>query len=337
MAPQASLDPHDLIPPPTHNRVDPFVQRWVAGTNGRLYIPLINKLPRYPIGRWLGKPASRKEALLLDVGCGWGRWMVAAGQKGYCPVGIDIKIEPLQAALRVMRHHGLRGYVVAADLKQLPFRPGVFDYVYSYSVIQHVHREYAGQCVTECFRVLRTSGEALLEFPVSHGITNFRYGHRAEEDNCESWCVRYYSFKELRKLFQQTFGNYRLVVDCFFGIGVRAEDTDLLPWPYKCVVILSEALKLVSVIVPPVRWVSDSVFVRAQKSAADHTDVVAAPRLSSGDNLAILPLLQCPLTQTLLEHDKKGNRLISRAAGKAYPIIDEIPILIPSQAIDLSR
>jgi hypothetical protein len=43
------MDPHDLIPPATHNRVDAYVQRWIAGTNGNLYVPLINKLPRYPI------------------------------------------------------------------------------------------------------------------------------------------------------------------------------------------------------------------------------------------------------------------------------------------------
>src|ERR1700682_3319081 len=108
----AIMDPHDLIPPPVHDHVDGFVQRWVAGTNGNLYVPLINKLSRYPIPTWPTEGMRGTGGLLLDVGCGWGRWMVAAARAGYRPVGIDIKLEPLQAARRVMEVHNVKGHLV---------------------------------------------------------------------------------------------------------------------------------------------------------------------------------------------------------------------------------
>jgi uncharacterized protein YbaR (Trm112 family)/SAM-dependent methyltransferase len=264
--------------------------------------------------------------------------MVASGQQGYCPVGIDIKIEPLQAAQRVLKHHKLKGYVVAADLKQLPFQSGVFDQVYSYSVIQHVHREYAGKCVHECSRVLGRGGSALLEFPVSHGLTNFRHSRRnriAEENDYLSWCVRYYSFRELELLFHEAFGNSQIEVDCYLGIGIRPEDIDMLPWPQKGVVFLSEAMKFLSRVVPCFSNLSDSVFVHAVKEIGPERAGLSSKEAALEGNLGILPALQCPLSQSALEYDRENNRLISRKAGKAYPIAGDIPILIPDEATAL--
>src|SRR5258708_350775 len=119
--------------------VDPYGQERVAHTNGNLYKPLINRLSRYPISRWPAESPGATEALLLDIGCGWGRWMVSAGQAGYIPVGIDVKVEALRAARRVLRDHGLRGYVVAADFQGLPFAHSVSDKVFSYRLLQRTH------------------------------------------------------------------------------------------------------------------------------------------------------------------------------------------------------
>jgi uncharacterized protein YbaR (Trm112 family)/SAM-dependent methyltransferase len=261
--------------------------------------------------------------------------MISSAQQGYLPVGIDIKLEPLQAARRVMEHHNVRGFVVAADLRRpLPFRSGVFDQIYSYSVIQHVHRDYARECVRECARILRSDGTALLEFPIRHGLTNFRHRRPADEMDPESWCVRYYSFRELRQSFQPIFGDFGFEVDCYFGIGIRPEDRDLLPWQYKIIVTLSEALKSTSRFLPPLRYVSDSVFVCAGKPADSH-DASSPMDVALENGPGIFPLLQCPLTGAGLEYDAENGRLISRPAGKAYPIVDGIPVMIPEEAISI--
>lgn len=262
------MDPHDLIPPAAHNRIDPYVQRWVAGTNGNLYIPLINKLPRYPIPTWPGDRSPGTGNLLLDVGCGWGRWMISAARSGYRPVGIDVKLEALQAARRVMEVHGVRGHVVVADLTALPFKDGTFDCVFSYSVIQHVHKRKAAAFVAETVRVLKDGAASIIEYPLRHGLTNFRHLFKGNcEDDPDSWCVRYYTWRELESLFRSAFGNVHISADCFFGIGVRREDLDMLPWKYKPVVVISEVLKGATQLFPPFRRLSDSVFVRSRKAS----------------------------------------------------------------------
>ena len=258
-------DPHDLIPPAPHGRVDAYVQRWVAGTNGNLYVPLINRLPRYPIPVWPSGTVHSRSNLLLDVGCGWGRWMISAARAGYRPVGVDVKLDALQAARRVMKAHNIEGYVVVADLAALPFRNGAFDCVFSYSVVQHVHKSKAAAFVAELARVLKHNGSSLIEFPLRHGLTNFRhFFSKSEEDDPDSWCVRYYGWRELKELFGGLFRNVRITTDCFCGIGVRPEDMDLLPWKYRPVVIVSEVLKFMTRLFPAFARLSDSVFVRSQ-------------------------------------------------------------------------
>ena len=44
-----------------------------------------------------------------------------------------------------------------------------------------------------------------------------------------------------------------------------------------------------------------------------------------------------PLNRTALDSDAKGQELISRAAGLAYPIRDGIPIMLPEEARKLDQ
>ena len=46
----------------------------------------------------------------------------------------------------------------------------------------------------------------------------------------------------------------------------------------------------------------------------------------------LLEILVCPLTKTTLEYDAERQELISRAAKRAYPIRDGIPIMLPDEA-----
>jgi hypothetical protein len=46
----------------------------------------------------------------------------------------------------------------------------------------------------------------------------------------------------------------------------------------------------------------------------------------------LLEILVCPLTKTTLEYDAGRQELISRAAKRAYPIRDGIPIMLPEEA-----
>ena len=81
--------------------VDPVVSVILAATNGNLYKHLIGRLTTYPIPR-LPLPQGEGK-LLLDIGCGWGRWSIAAARNGYKVVGIDPSLGVLLAAQRVAK------------------------------------------------------------------------------------------------------------------------------------------------------------------------------------------------------------------------------------------
>jgi uncharacterized protein YbaR (Trm112 family) len=50
----------------------------------------------------------------------------------------------------------------------------------------------------------------------------------------------------------------------------------------------------------------------------------------------LLTLLVCPLTKASLIYNNDSNELISKTAKLAYPIHNGIPVMIPSEARDLS-
>jgi uncharacterized protein YbaR (Trm112 family)/SAM-dependent methyltransferase len=312
--------------------VDSHVQEWIAGTNGRLYKPLVGKLKRYPIPPFPLPHARPGAELLLDVGCGWGRWMVSAARAGYLPLGIDIKLDAARAARRVLDAHGLRGYPVVADLTNPPFRAGVFDAVFSYSVLQHAHKRRARECIRAIHRSLRPGGACMLEFPSSTGLTNVLRGltrPTAAQEDYDSWDVRYYGIDELRSIFEEQFGNFDYSVDCYFGIGVQASDLDILPWRYKPLPVASEILKRVADRLPPLKRIADSIYVRALRQADGDARPEARPTPATFE---LFDVLACPLTGNPLHHDARANELISEEAKLAYPIEDGIPVMLPGSA-----
>jgi hypothetical protein len=50
----------------------------------------------------------------------------------------------------------------------------------------------------------------------------------------------------------------------------------------------------------------------------------------------LLEILICPLTRTTLHYDRGRQELISRAAGLAYPVRGGVPIMLASEARELT-
>ncbi|MGR8949779.1 MAG: Trm112 family protein [Gammaproteobacteria bacterium] len=51
----------------------------------------------------------------------------------------------------------------------------------------------------------------------------------------------------------------------------------------------------------------------------------------------LLEILVCPVTKGPLIYDKKKNELISKSAKLAYPIKDDIPVMLESEARELGE
>jgi SAM-dependent methyltransferase len=76
-----------------------------------------------------------KGKLVLDVGCGTGRFMEIASDMGAEVIGVDLSYA-VDAAYRNMgRRQGI--HIVQADLFRMPFRPVTFDVIYSIGVLHH--------------------------------------------------------------------------------------------------------------------------------------------------------------------------------------------------------
>ncbi len=114
--------------------IDPVVSYLVAATNGIAYKHLLGKLDHYPIPSF---PLDGK-GQLLDLGCSWGRWTLAAAKRGFEVVGLDPSLGALMAARRVAGALDIRSRYVCGDARFLPFRDVSFDAVFSYSVLQHL-------------------------------------------------------------------------------------------------------------------------------------------------------------------------------------------------------
>ncbi|HEV8686277.1 MAG TPA: class I SAM-dependent methyltransferase, partial [Gaiellaceae bacterium] len=196
---------------------------------------------RYPIPDF---PLQRGDGeLLLDIGCNWGRWTIAAAQRGYRPIGIDPSFEAIVAARRIARQLGVEDarYVVA-DGRRLPFANATFDVVFSYGVLQHFSKADVATSVAEIARVLKRDGYSWVQMPNALGLLNAaRLAQRGFREG-EHFEVRYWRPSELRRVFGRI-GPTELTTDGFFTLNPQKRDLDLLPRRFRALVRVSEGLK----------------------------------------------------------------------------------------------
>ena len=51
----------------------------------------------------------------------------------------------------------------------------------------------------------------------------------------------------------------------------------------------------------------------------------------------LLAILVCPVSKAALEYDEQNQELVCKASGLAYPIRDDIPVMLESEARQLSE
>jgi ubiquinone/menaquinone biosynthesis C-methylase UbiE/uncharacterized protein YbaR (Trm112 family) len=244
---------------PEADTIDEFVQQEIPYTSGNLYFSVQNRLPRYPIPDFRPPPGNGER--LLDIGCNWGRWTIAAAQKGYRAVGMDPSLEAVLAAQRVSRQLGVEPVFLVGDARFLPFADDAFDTVFSYSVFQHFSKENAKISFEEIARVLKRGNFSYLQMPNRYGVRQFYQHWKRGFTEGEGFEVRYWTPAELIETFEEKFGETEMSTDCFFGLGIQKTDTDLLPLHFKAVVYSSEILRGISRIFPPLTKVADSVYL----------------------------------------------------------------------------
>jgi SAM-dependent methyltransferase len=80
------------------------------------------------------RPEDLAGKLVLDVGCGMGRFADVATRWGAHVVGVDLS---LAAEVAARNMSGREATIFQADVFHLPFAPGAFDFIYSIGVLHH--------------------------------------------------------------------------------------------------------------------------------------------------------------------------------------------------------
>jgi uncharacterized protein len=337
----------DTTPAPLNysGKIPWVVQQQIAATNGIHFIDTIGTLSEYPIPEIPIDNASAYGDLLLDIGNGWGRWLVAAANRNYIPVGIDIRLEFCETARRVLQSNGKNGYTVVADLQNLPFLNNIFNVVWSFSVIQHTHLDRFTGCLSHVERILAANAYCFLEFPNRNGIRN-RFGPASKPNSSDfdSWDVRYYTPTEYRKIFRVYFDNFKYKNHSVLGIGILPGDGKYVKGiKNKGIIAISRALSNLAAWVHPMKSIADSIYIQSIKHgevdsyADDQKKIfIEAHTLNPTNNLNIVSLLRCPVSGEAVSLSDDRSEVISRFARLAYPVKNNIPIMIASEARSFS-
>jgi 2-polyprenyl-3-methyl-5-hydroxy-6-metoxy-1,4-benzoquinol methylase/uncharacterized protein YbaR (Trm112 family) len=246
-------------------KVDPVISVLIGATNGIAYKHLVGSLSDYPIPNICLPQTSSK--VMLDIGCNWGRWSIAAARKGYRVVGIDPSLGAIMAAKRVAKQLGLTIDYICADARHLPFRNNSFDTVFSYSVIQHFSKGDAVRTFNEIGRILKPSGNCLVQMPNYLGIRNLVHLLRRNFAEGSGFEVRYWGIEELQGTFERCIGPAKISVHCYFGLGLEATDSHLMPRYVRWALGISESLRKLSTKLPWLANLADSVYISAVKQA----------------------------------------------------------------------
>jgi SAM-dependent methyltransferase len=119
------------------------------------------KLPRtqYPekLSSHLLENHFKEAGSMLDVGCGRGDFLESFKKLGFGVSGVDIS--PNVAALE--KNFDVRK--CDFEKENLPYANNSFDYIFSKSVIEHLHQPE--KLLDECFRVLKPGGKAVIMCP----------------------------------------------------------------------------------------------------------------------------------------------------------------------------
>jgi SAM-dependent methyltransferase/uncharacterized protein YbaR (Trm112 family) len=240
---------------------DAVVAALIGATSGTAYNHLRGAVGSYPIPR-MRFPTPRP-GRLLDVGCNWGRWTIAAAREGHQAVGIDPQLGAVLAARHVATQLGVSTKYVVADARLLPFREAQFDYAWSYSVLQHFADVNVTAALSELRRVIRPGGGARVQMANAAGLRNLYQIARKRRRPACGFDVRYRSRRELKKLFSVLSEELSFDPDCFLGLGLQYSDWSIMRSSGRVAVMLSESLVRASDVITPLVLLADSLFCTA--------------------------------------------------------------------------
>lgn len=111
-----------------------------------------------------------KNIEILEIGCGWGKFIKALQEENYNNVvGIDISSEQIQIAKKDV---GLKNVIEIDALKYLDQLNHKLDLVILSDVLEHLQNEYAIELFSEIHKKLNTNGKVIVQVPNGLSLLN---------------------------------------------------------------------------------------------------------------------------------------------------------------------
>ncbi|MFD9706137.1 class I SAM-dependent methyltransferase [Lentzea sp. NPDC059081] len=154
-----------------------------TSSHERDYLPAMGKhylMPFYDLlhrvsrlGRVHGEMVALAELgtghQVLDVGCGTGNLLRAAGRSGAGLTGVDPDLKLLARAERRLRRAGVKARLDRGYAQELPYPDASFDRVFSSLMLHHLDGPSKGEMLAEVRRVLKPGGVFVLADMAHHG------------------------------------------------------------------------------------------------------------------------------------------------------------------------
>ena len=143
---------------------------WWKKRHDQVYFPVMEqhldwKVYEAPPPYLIEMTRPRDDDYCLEIGCGYGQWMVPLSKMVAAVAGIDIHQILADKAVEKFREHECSNcQFVLSDGKTIPFLDESFTLVYSISVFQHIPRACVRGYFKEAARVLAPIGRALFQF-----------------------------------------------------------------------------------------------------------------------------------------------------------------------------
>jgi len=106
----------------------------------------------------IGDFACPPGSIILDAGCGSGRWSIPLAQAGYRVRGVDLSPQMVATASGHATEQGLSREVAdfqVGDIEHIPYPNDTFDGIVCFNVLDFVPVPSPGAALTEMWRVLK--------------------------------------------------------------------------------------------------------------------------------------------------------------------------------------
>jgi len=175
---------------------------------------------------------------ILDIGTGNGKLAIAMAKKGNTVTGMDISKIALQKAQEMHKKNApeLPVEFKFGDARKLPFEDGIFDYITSQDLVEHISEEDFKIHLNEVYRVLKPKGRYVFWTP-----------SKLRGDSSLGLHLKEYTIDEMDKIIKNTMFKYSWFDLRFYSIKIKVEIKQSMMFP---VIIYERSLKKVIRLLP---------------------------------------------------------------------------------------